>query len=188
MSPISPANTVALQILQQSSIPPVSAARKPAVADPLLAAANGIADPAASAGSGNSLAAKARITEALFSVNSLDLTKMKTNLFERLGKEFGLAMDDFETVAAFGRAIREVVTKLKQNPEGLAELARIERDLGLTKLGISIDTLVEAMIDPDGHADDRLEAALLREIKEDDEKAVAALRALALQETGLYGF
>lgn len=187
MSPISPANTVALQILQQSSIPPASAARKPAV-DPLLAAVNGVPDPAASEGSGTSLAAKARITEALFSVNSLDLTKMKTNLFERLGKEFGLAMDDFETVAAFGRAIKEVVTKLKQDPEGLAELARIERDLGLTKLGISIDTLVEAMIEPDGHEDDRLEAALLREVKEADEKAVAALRALALQETGLYGF
>lgn len=187
MSPISPANATALQILRQSSLPPVSAGGKLLAGDPLLAAANGLPDPAASDRTDNSIVAKAKITESLFSVNSLDLTRMKTNLFERLGKELGLSIDDFETVAAFGRAIKEAVTKLKKEPEGLLELARIERELGLNKLGISIDTLVEAMIDPNGGADDELEAALLRQMKEEDEKALAALRALVLDETGLYG-
>lgn len=184
---VSPANSIALQILQQSSLSSAPAGR-PAALDPLLAAANGRSNPAASDRTDNSIAAKAKITEALFSVNSLDLTRMKTNLFERLGKEFGLSVDDFESMAAFGREIKAAITWLRRSEEGRAEVARIEQRMDLPKLGISIDTVVEAMIDPQGGADDKLEAALLRDVEEADEKAIEALRALVPDEIGLYGF
>lgn len=187
MPPISPANMVALQVLQQSGGPPAVAARKPAVGDLLLAAANGIPS-AASEGPDTSIAAKARITEALFGVNSLDLTKIKTGLFERLGKEFGLSVDDFASLASFGRQIKAAIMSLRRSEEGRAELSRIEKILDLPGLGISIDTVVEAMIDPQGGADDKLEAALLREIDDDDAKVAARLRALVPDEIGLYRF
>lgn len=65
-------------------------------------------------------------------------------------------------------------------------LAAIETKLELGKLGLSIDTLVEAMINPGGDADEEVETALLKEAKEDEEKALASLRAFTLDEAGLY--
>lgn len=184
MSSIFSADSAALLILQQSSLPPLSAGTQPAIADPVLAAGNGGPDSAGSGGR-TSILAKARITEALFSVNSLDPTRMKLNLYERLGKELGLSMDDFESGVDFGRAVKQVVDQLRLKPEGRAALAAIEAELGLGKLGLSIDTLIEAMIEPEGDADEKVEAALLREVKEDD-KALAALRSFTLDEAGLY--
>ena len=185
MSSIFSANSTALLVLQQSSLPPLSAGTKPAIDDPVLAAANKALNPASSRGD-TSILAKARITEALFSVNSLDPTKMKANLFERLGKAFGLVAENFESVSSFGWAIKQAIGQLRLTQEGRMALAAIETKLELGKLGLSIDTLVEAMINPGGDADEEVETALLKEAKEDEEKALASLRAFTLDEAGLY--
>lgn len=184
MSSIFSASSAALLILQQSSLPLLSAGAKPAIDDPVLTAGNGDRD--ASGGRETSILARARITEALFGVNSLDPMKMKANLFERLGKEFGLSVDDFESVSSFGRAIRHAVGQLRLTQEGRVALAAIETKLELGKLGLSVDTLVEAMIDPGGDADEAVEAALLQEAGEEQEKALATLRPFTLDEAGLY--
>ena len=184
MSSIFSANSTALLILQQSSLSSLPVGTKPVIDDPVLAAGNG--DLAASRGRETSVIARAKITEALFSVNSLDPTKMKANLFERLGKAFGLVAENFESVSSFGRAVQHAVGQLKLTQEGRAALAAIETRLELGKLGLSIDTLVEAMIDPGGDADEAVEAALLRDADEEQEKALAALRSFTLDEAGLY--
>lgn len=185
MSSIVPPDAAALLILQQAHLSPLSAGRKPA-ADPVLAAASGATAPAAARDGDNSLVARARITEALFSVNSLDPTKMKANLFERLGKELGLSIDDFETVSAFGEAVRRAVDAMRREPEGGRAIAAIETKLGLGKLGLSVDTLIEAMIEPGGDADEAVEAALLKAVKETDEKALAGARPPLIDDAGLY--
>ncbi|TIT70995.1 MAG: hypothetical protein E5W56_22360, partial [Mesorhizobium sp.] len=58
---------------------------------------------------------------------------------------------------SYGSAVKNAVEALKrQSPSAIAE---IERQLGLDQLGISLDTLVNAIVDPTGGDRDRLDAA-----------------------------
>lgn len=160
MLPISSAkNAAALTILQQASRSRDTADGKAAGAD-LAAIANGVQDSADAGKPSNSIQARARINEALFSVNALDVNKIKVDLMERLGKEFGISMENFESVSAYGAAIKRAVEWLKRQDGGAKVLMEIEKKLGLDELGISVDTLVNAMIDPGGKDAERLDAAL----------------------------
>lgn len=114
---------------------------------------------------------------------------MKVRLMERLGEELGISMDDFNSVRSYGLAIRQAVEEIKREPGGGFFLAELEKKLGLDDLGISLDTLVDAMTDPTGEADRKLEAALKAQVGDIfDEDDKAALAALAPDEIGLYGF
>ncbi len=135
------------------------------------------------------LQAQASATQSVFDRQTPDINEMKINLMERLGKEFNISLDDFESSRAFGLAIKRVVQAIKYKQDGMGYLIELERKLGLDKLGISIDTLIGAMIDPKGHDNEKLEAALRTKIDDvsdtDEKKAIAAFLS---EETGLYGF
>ncbi|MDX8492226.1 hypothetical protein RFN29_11600 [Mesorhizobium sp. VK22B] len=150
MSPLSALNNAVL-ILQ----PQLSTSAAASVGDSLVASINRVH---AGAGAGSPLTqAQARITESMFSVNNLDATQMKARLFERVGKEFGIDQDDYDSLSSYGSAIKTALDDLKQKSSSIAE---IEKKLGLDELGISLDTLVNAIVDPNGSDGDRLDAAL----------------------------
>lgn len=174
MSFVSPPGKVALLIVRQSALAAVGVKELRPAAHNVLAAANGMAPD----GAGPLAQARGKIAESLFDRRAVDVNEMKVNLYERLGKEFGLDLEDFDDVRQFGREIRRAVEELKRQEGGFQVLARIERDLGLDKLGISIDTLIDAMIEPGGDADEKLEAALVRQLKEEDEKILEKMGAL----------
>lgn len=70
---------------------------------------------------------------------------------------------------------------LQKSPFALVE---IENKLGLDKLGVSLDTVVNAMIDPGGDDGDKLDAALRRRLGEAGKDHSALAR---LDELGRYG-
>ncbi len=137
---------------------------------PRMAAKSGAAKLAALGGGAtglrpDTLSRAARGQSGLFSVNNSDVTRQKIRLMERVGKELGVEMNDFNDMRSFGRAVREQMSKLDP-----VTLKVMEVKLGLTKLGVTMLDMVEAMEDPGGTADDKLEAALRKELgKQDDD-------------------
>ncbi len=162
-------NSTALVILQQRRLPPISR-------------------PAASLGIDSSPAAplpmqaEPAVSASMFSLDSLNITAMKVQLMERAGKEFGVDQTDYESVSSYGAAIKNAIEALKrQSPSAIAE---IERQLGLDQLGVSLDTLVGAIVDPRGNDNERLDAALKQHAGGQGEGDAASVQ---LDELGLYG-
>lgn len=181
MPSISSINSSALQIMRQYR--PSS----PAVGDTIsggndiVATANGVGDPFRDA--------RAAASESVFSVNHVDVTKMKLDLMEKVGEAFGIKMDDYDSQASYGSAIRRVVSEIKKQDDGSLVLAGIEKDLGLDKLGMSIDSMINAIIDPQGNDGEKLDAALKRQAGEDGrtQGAASVLASITLDDTGIYG-
>lgn len=183
-------NSIAVLLLGQ--VRPVSAAdRGVAGGDLLVAAANCVSAPRLSVDSPTSKQAQARVSDALLSASAPDVNQLKINLMQRLGKEFGLSMDDFDDQASFGAAIRDAVGQLRLQEGGDRVLAAIEKKLGLDKLGVPLDTLVNAIIDPEGADAEKLGAALERQaVKEAEEKEADAAQGVPARirtdDLGLY--
>lgn len=176
MSSISPVNTTALLILQQ----------------PRVVAGSTDNDPAGTSGAGLMgsgspfTQARAKISDAMFSVNSVDPTEMKVRLVERLGKEFGIERSDYKSMADYGADIKRAVDQLKAKPGSANAIMAIEKKLGLDKLGISLDDLVGATIDPNGDAAEKLDAALRKQAGDVPGTGKGADRPPHLDEIGRY--
>lgn len=182
MTSILPASTGALQILRQVR-PPSANEEKPAAND-IAATANGI--------STHFRNAEAAASESVFSANHVDVTEMKMRLIEKAGKAFGVDRDDYATQGEYGKAIRAVVSQIRRMADGDRILAGIARDLGLDDLGISIDTLVGAIIDPGGDDDKKLDKALREAAGEDllepgKDDAAARNLSVFIDDLGIYG-
>lgn len=175
MSSLTALNSATLLILQPQR-------QQPAVQSPatdLVATINGAASPA-----GSPLTqAQGKINESMFSVNNTDSTQMKARLFERVGQEFGIKQDDYKSLFAYGSAIKKAVDDLKQKSP--SAITQIEKKLGLDELGVSLDTLVNAIVDPQGSDGDKLDAALKKYLGEHDNKGNGA--SLQPDEIGVYG-
>lgn len=193
MSAVSAIQSSAVLILQQMARPPASNDDARPSASALVAAANGVDDPNTSRGAGATQQARAKISEALFKPNAPSVTEMKLHLMKRLGEEFKIKLEDHATHTSFGRAIQAEINKIKMQPGGAMMLAAIERKLGFDKLGFSLDTFVNAIIDPSGSDAKKVDAALKEHLGKSDEDegdpedAVAVLEALLHDEDGLYG-
>ena len=61
------------------------------------------------------------------------------------------------------------VGQLKLAPNAQLVIAGIEKEIGLDKLGVSLDTVINAIIDPMGKDNDKLNAALEKKIGMDDD-------------------
>lgn len=124
----------------------------------------------------------AGVSDSVFSINSTDVTKQKLRLMERVGTAFGLSMDDFKDMRSFGKAIREQMAGMDP-----ATLKVMEAGLGLTQLGIRIVDVVEAMEDPGGAADDKLDTALRKEAGETKDADKKHPPRVSVDDIGRYG-
>lgn len=177
MSSISALNTVSLLILQ----PQRALSGGASAGDNLLASANGVAGLT----SGSPMTqAQGKINQSMFSVNNLDATQMKARLFERVGKEFGINQDDYDSLFSYGSAIKTALEDLKQKSP--STVTAIEKKLGLDELGVSLDTLVNAIVDPQGSDGDKLDAALAKKLGE-DAKGKAVHASFKQDDIGVYG-
>mgnify|MGYP007011825432 CR=1 FL=1 len=195
MTFVSSAQSSAVQLLQQANRPLLHKDTSPNVSGAsLVAAANGVELPSDKDGAGPTRQAQAKVSEALFKPNEPSAIEMKLHLMKRLGEEFGITLEDHESHASFGRAIQAEITKIKMKPEGVLILSAIEKKLGFDKLGFSLDTFVNAIIDPKGTDGQKVDAALKEHLGVDDkgqdkaEEARAALEKLRMDDAGLYGF
>jgi hypothetical protein len=189
MTSVPPIASAALQILQQSSLNQAASDKtEPSTANGILAAANGVS----SAGSSATDQARKKVSEALFDQSVPDVNKLKIHLMERLGAEFGISYEDFETASAFGTAIQRLMGEMRYEAGGLARFREIERKLGLDELGISLDEFVSAIIDPDSSEGEKLDKALGEKVGELSKEAAGGengvlAKLLEQDETGLYG-
>jgi hypothetical protein len=149
--------------------------------DNLIASVNSVSG---HAGASSLTQAQGKINESMFSVNNTDATQMKARLFERVGKEFGIKQEDYDSLSSYGSAIKIALDDLKQKSP--SSIAAIEKKLGLDELGVSLETVVNAIIDPQGSDDDRLDAALNKKIGE-IAKGGSNTPTQQPDEIGLYG-
>lgn len=122
---------------------------------PLVLTLNRDAQGAASGGFGAPAQATSFAFESIFSVNYIDANKLKIHLMERVGKAFGLDVDDFPDAGSMAREIDQFIEKMSAS-----DVAAMEKELGLDKLGVSLRDVIEAMKEPGGASDRKLDAAL----------------------------
>jgi hypothetical protein len=188
----SPVNSAALLILRQVSASSTPGNDNGSTATSLVAAANGVPDPDDSGASNVTAKAKGKISEALFS-STPNLQEIKVGLYRQLGDAFGISFDDAKSASEFASSVRAAIGKLKTQSGGDLALKAIEQKLGLDKLGITLDTLVNAIDDPDGDDAHALDGALRQSLglgakDADDRASQQGLSSLvSAGDDGLYG-
>lgn len=164
MTSISSTNEAALLILQQSVSPVNSTDAKKTDGDNLVAIAHGQPVKQTSGMSPQPTAAQSKISDALFSVNDRSVTQMKLDLIDRAGEALGVKKSDYASMDAFVAATKKAFSDLKSKPDGAQAIAKIERDLGLDKLGITLEDLINSADDPDKN--DKVTQALKKQLAE----------------------
>jgi len=103
--------------------------------------------------------ARSKLSESIFSVNNVDVNKMKLNLIDRAGKALGADPANYASQDDFIEAMQDIVRNLKLH--GNEDVINsVEKETGLTKLGISLEDLVNSTDDPE--ANERVTKALER--------------------------
>lgn len=149
MPPLLPVSSVAVQVLQQSKITPISIDKNEKTEDSLVAAANG------------TKSESVEETTNYWDINTVTPTQMKVKLFEAVGEALGLQEESFSDFSAYASAIQAKMEKMKEDdPLAFMVFHDIEKDLGLDELGLTLESVVEAMIEPGGSDDEALDAAL----------------------------
>lgn len=168
---VSPLHSSAVLILQQATRSTSQGDGRAASVD-LVAVANGVEDTGRTDGATRQ--AKTKIAESFFKPNAPSVTEFKLHLMKRLGDELGIEFEDHETNASFGKAVKAAIDDIKRQPGGFAILSAIEKTLGFDKLGFSLDTFVDALIDPESSEGRRVDAALKDHLGITDDDADAA--------------
>ncbi len=184
MSLVSTTNSNALQILQQTqSLKEPSQPRSPV--DVLTAPVQRTStqtDPLKLLNP-----AKSKLSESMFSVNSVDINKMKLNLIDRAGKALGVDPGNYASQDGFIEAVQDMVRDLKLHGNE-SVISSVEKEIGLDKLGVSLEDLVNSESDPE--ANERVTKALERETGKQDEqsksKGLDALIGINLDANGIY--
>ncbi|EKF57798.1 hypothetical protein QWE_19923 [Agrobacterium albertimagni AOL15] len=183
MTTVPSINSAALLILQQTG-PIQTSQQQAAGSDDLLAVANGMSKQVSS--DQQPTRAQAKVSESLFSVNHVSINKLKMDLIDRTGKALGVDQADYASRKDFVDAMQKALGKLKM--EGGDDAVRgLEKELGLDKLGVSIQDVIDSAKDPE--ANDKLTKALEKQAKINlglDE--VASQRfPIQFDEAGTYG-
>ncbi|KTR05689.1 hypothetical protein NS365_09805 [Aureimonas ureilytica] len=115
------------------------------------------------------------------------VTQVKLKLFERLGEALGLKVEDYASLGSYARAVRGAIEATGQQEGGAAALQAIEQTLDLNKLGMTLDTLIGAMEEPEGEADRALEKALAEFLGVEPPKGKSGAGPFQTDALGLYG-
>lgn len=182
MITIGPAGTVAVQTLtrQVQSIAQISEAS--AASDNLIAANNGVQPSNAAA----PLAAKPKLATAIFDASTPDATQRKLDLFKRTGEKLGVHEEDFDSFADYATALKDAVTQLKTDPNAAKIIRQVEKDLGLDKLGVSLDTVIDALTDPASGGNQTLTDALRKQMTEHDDEPASRRARVQFDDLGVY--
>lgn len=193
MTSIPTLNNVALVVLRRAPVLHAPTAGNGPTSDRLVATANGIPNVEARRQPRQS---RASLSDALFDANRVGALQVKLHLFERLGQELGIDQRDYGSHFAYGTAIKRVVGAIRlQADGGFARVRAIKEDLALDKLGVSLDTVVNAIIDPGGKDDRKLDGALARQAKDERSgkaeastmvRTVNVSRPAKIDEIGIY--
>lgn len=152
MTSISSLNSAALLNLQQSKTLSVSASATVMSNADTVTMAKGAVD--------QSERSEADAALDYWGVLSENAVKPALNLIEQLGTEFGIYQEDYDSISAYGEAIRIKVAEVRSQPLGFLTITEIENNLRLNDLGITLDTLIDIVSHPQGNAEEELSATL----------------------------
>lgn len=158
MTSISSLNSAALLNLQQSK--PLSVSHNATVmtsADTIVTAKDAV---------DHSKRSEADSALDYWGVLTEDVTKLELDLIEKLGTEFGIYQDDYDSINAYGEAIRVKVAEIRSQPLGFLTITEIESNLRLNDLGITLDALIEIVSNPLGNAESELDIVLEKQAAE----------------------
>lgn len=186
---IASVDSAALMILRQSASVASTDSNERSIADTDLASiANGLSEKVAvSKQPGN---AESRISETMFSVNNVNVNKLKIELIDRASEALGFDRDDFESTGQFAAAMRVSLAKMSVSDAGKEFISSIEKDLRLNELGVTLLDVVSSARQPE--LEDKVTDALReREGLDDKEKeeglaADPMTSALHVDELGIY--
>lgn len=95
--------------------------------------------------------AQEKIASALFGANRTDPNELKIDLIDRLATKLGLDTDEARSSYKLGKALEDALKEMQPS-----EAAKLAEDIGLTDIGISMDTLLKAIKNPYGDDNQRL--------------------------------
>ncbi|MFS8046298.1 hypothetical protein [Rhizobium sp. BR 314] len=164
MTSIPSTPSAALAILQQlnaSVTPPQSSA------DKLIAVSTG--QPNIVSVSKQPNPAQSKVSEAMFSMNGDSIAKQKLELIERTGKALGIVRNDYASMDDFVAAMKKAFGELKVQPGAAGAIHGLEKELGLDKLGLSLEDVISSATE--GGDNDKVTRALeKRSHQKDDDK------------------
>ena len=105
-------------------------------------------------------AGESKVAEAMFGVNNTNITKQKLDLIDNTAKALGVNKDDYASRDDFVDALQKAFSQLKIDG-GDAAVHGLEKQLGLDKLGVSLQDVIDSAKDPE--ANDKLTKALKRQ-------------------------
>ena len=105
-------------------------------------------------------AGESKVAEAMFGVNNANINKLKLDLIDRTAKAMGINQDDYDSRDAFVDAMQTALGHLKIEG-GDAAVHGLEKQLGLDKLGVTLQDVIDSARDPE--ANDKLTQALKRQ-------------------------
>lgn len=167
MTAISNVPSAALAILQQLNKGTTMTEQSPSAADSLIAVATGQVNKVAV--SKQPTQAQSNVSEAMFSMSRDSIAKQKLDLIERTGRALGVERSDYSSMDEFVAAMKKVYGEMKVQPGGMALIQALERQLGLDKLGLTIEDVIESA--QDGGSNDKVTKALERQAKKEKDEA-----------------
>lgn len=181
MTTVSPIDSAALLILRQANSATTNNQQK-SDSDNLLAIATGVSKKVAV--SKQPTQAQSKISQSIFSVNNVSITKMKLDLIDRAAKALGVDKTKYATRDEFADAMKRALGKLRLDG-GDAAIRGLNKELGLDKLGVSIEDVIDSARNPDH--DDKLTKALETATGKTAEKLENVSKSLQSDDIGLYG-
>ena len=118
-------------------------------------------------------ASAATSTDELFKATTSNVTQMKISLFERVGEALGVDKEDYASEAKFYDAVASRFSALVMQEDSHIFIGKLEQELGLYELGVSLRTVVTAMVEPSGKDAEKLSDALEQRALASEEQAKA---------------
>lgn len=154
MTSISSSST-ALLLLRQAG----GTTATPSATDTITSVASGQTQPGKVSVTTQPSAGESKVAEAMFGVNNAGITKQKLDLIDKTAKALGVNQDDYASRDDFVDALQQAFGRLKLDG-GDAAVHGLEKQLGLDKLGVSLQDVIDSARDPD--ANDKLTKALMK--------------------------
>lgn len=167
MTSISNVTSPALAILQQLNKGTTVSDQPSSPADGLIAVATGQTNKAGV--SKQPTPAQSKVSEAMFSMSKDSIAKQKLDLIERTGRALGVERSAYSSMDEFVAAMKKVYGEIKVQTGGMGAFHALERQLGLDKLGLSIEDVIESA--QDGGSNDKVTKALERRAKKEKDEA-----------------
>ncbi len=167
MTSISNVTSAALAILQQLNKGTTVSDQPSSPADGLIAVATGQTNKAGV--SKQPTPAQSKVSEAMFSMSKDSIAKQKLDLIERTGRALGVERTAYSSMDEFVAAMKKVYGEIKVQAGGMGAFHALERQLGLDKLGLSIEDVIESA--QDGGSNDKVTKALERRAKKEKDEA-----------------